>query len=282
MLTPSEKDYITKYAYVPEHITDYVAAISGGEPFLIKDYLCYNSKGALIFIGYPLKEPFEKERIQDAVDSAIEKFKPKQIALIAPSIPELRCPCSKSESDSYYRLALSNIHIGQKLRNMIKHASRDIYCEMRQGLGNEHKQLISEFLDSRKVDEDTKRLFEAVPRYAASVLSAMVFESRDKNNRLIAFDIAEFGAKDYAFYMFNFRSRKHYVPGASDLLLHELIKTAQEEGKSFINLGLGVNNGVIFFKKKWGGIPFLDYKSCNYNLSNSSIFTFFKFLEAKL
>jgi hypothetical protein len=267
---------------VPEHITDYVAAISGGEPFLIKDYLCYNSKGVLIFIGYPLKGAFVEGEIKDALDKAIEQARPEQVALIAPAIPQLKYECSKGKADSYYRLDLSNIHIGQKLRNMIKHASRELHCEKRRTLGDEHKQLISEFLNSRKVDEDTQRLFERIPEYVSSVPTAVVFEARDKNGRLIAFDIAEFGAKEYAFYMFNFRSQKDYIAGASDLLLHELIKAAQKEGKSFVNLGLGINEGIVFFKKKWGGAPFLDYKPCNYNLSNSKIHAFFKFLKVRL
>ena len=97
MVTASEKDYIYNYAYVPEHITDYSAAISGGEPFLIKDYLCYNRNGLLIFIGYPLAEPFEEKKMQEAIDSAIESFRPEQIALIAPAIPQLKYPCSKAK-----------------------------------------------------------------------------------------------------------------------------------------------------------------------------------------
>lgn len=281
MLTASEKDYVFQYAYLPEHITGYVAAISEGEPFLIKDYLCYNRNGYLIFIGYPLKEPFEEIKMKEALDMAIEQIRPKQTVLIAPSIPKLQYPRSESESDCYYRLDPSDLHIHQKLRNMIKRASRELYWEKRGELNDDHMQLISEFLSAYKVSEDTQHLFKRIPKYVSSVSTAAVFTARDRAGSLVAFDIAEFGAKEYAFYMFNFRSQKHYVPGASDLLLRELINTAQEEGKSFINLGLGVNNGVIFFKKKWGGIPFLDYKSCNYNLSNSSIFTFFKFLETK-
>ncbi len=282
MVTASEKDYIYNYAYVPEHITDYVAAISGGEPFLIKDYLCYNRNGLLIFIGYPLAEPFEEKKMQEAIDSAIESFRPEQIALIAPAIPQLKYPCSKSESDSYYRLDLSNIHVGQKLRNMIKHASRELHCEKRQGLGDEHIQLISEFLNSRKVGEDTQRLFESIPKYVSSSSSAAVFEVRDRAERLIAFDIAEFNSKEYTFYLFNFRSQKYHAPGASDLLLFELIKAAQENGKPFLNLGLGINEGVVFFKKKWGAVPFLDYISCNCNLSKSRTSAIFRFLEVRL
>ncbi|MFH1627942.1 MAG: hypothetical protein ABIE47_04380 [Pseudomonadota bacterium] len=38
-----------------------------------------------------------------------------------------------------------------------------------------------------------------------------------------------------------------------------------EEGKKYINLGLGINPGVAFFKEKWGGVVFLPYAFCMYH-----------------
>jgi hypothetical protein len=67
--------------------------------------------------------------------------------------------------------------------------------------------------------------------------------------------------------MFNFSSDTLYVPGASDLLVSEMIKQAKIERKKFINLGLGINSGVTFFKKKWGGVVFLSYALCLYHPS---------------
>jgi hypothetical protein len=67
--------------------------------------------------------------------------------------------------------------------------------------------------------------------------------------------------------MFNFTSDALYVPGTSDFLLSEVIQQAKEENKKYINLGLGINRGVTFFKKKWGGVTFLPYASCLYHLS---------------
>jgi len=67
--------------------------------------------------------------------------------------------------------------------------------------------------------------------------------------------------------MFNFTSDARYVPGVSDLLLFEVIQQAKKEGKKYINLGLGINPGVTFFKKKWGGIPFLPHAFCLFHPS---------------
>ena len=69
------------------------------------------------------------------------------------------------------------------------------------------------------------------------------------------------GSASYAFYLFNIRSPKVNVPGASDLLFHEMVRLAQAEGKKALNLGLGIHPGVRRFKEKWGGTPFLNHAS---------------------
>lgn len=271
MLSPLEDEYIREYAYVPEHLTGYVGAISQAEPFLLEDYLCYCLRGHLIFIGYPLRESFEEGKVKKVLDSAIGKFKPDDVALISPAILTSKENCYKSASDYYYKLDLFKLHIHRKLRNTIDHASRELYVEKKQEITNEHIQLVSEFLSSHAVDDSTRYIFEKIPNYISSTRTAWVFSARDKDKSLIAFDIADFGAKDYAFYMFNFMSRKNYVPGASDLLLSEVMKAAEEQGKPYINLGLGINDGVRFFKKKWGGVPFFKYEFCLYQVSHRGI-----------
>jgi hypothetical protein len=87
-------------------------------------------------------------------------------------------------------------------------------------------------------------------------------DARNARGELVAFDVADFGARAFAFYMFNFRSRQHNLPGASDLLLAHLIARAQAEGKRYVNLGLGIDTGIAFFKRKWGAVPFLKHCAC--------------------
>ena len=102
-------------------------------------------------------------------------------------------------------------------------------------------------------------LYLSMPAYIAQCETARIMDARDTNSEFIAFDIADFGSRDYAFYMFNFRSRKHKIPGVSDLLLSWIVKQAQEGGKYNLNLGLGINPGVAFFNRKWGAEPFLKH-----------------------
>ena len=86
MITTVQQSYIEEYAYLPEHIVPYVTSISQAEPFLLEDFLLYARKDHLIFVGYPLKEPSEEKRMKKVLDQAVRRFKPKEIALTAPSI----------------------------------------------------------------------------------------------------------------------------------------------------------------------------------------------------
>lgn len=262
MITPSEEDYIRRHAHIPEHLIWYVVAIAQVEPLLIGDYLCYKDKDAIIFIGYPLSESFNKKRMKELLDAAAKQYKPEQIALIAPEIPLSREICTASETDHYYRSDLSRFCLTQKVRHMIHRASRELYVTKGREMSDAHRVLISEFLNSHTIDDATRYIIERVPQYVHSTLSTLVVSARDKSEKLVAFSVADFGAHNYAFYMFHFMSRQNYVPGASDVLLNELIDKAKEQGKSFVNLGLGINKGITFFKKKFGGMAFLRYEYC--------------------
>jgi hypothetical protein len=262
MITASQQDYIEEHAYIPEHMVHYVTAISQAEPFLLGSYLTYSRKDLLIFIGYPLKEDFEEKKMEKTLDEARRRFKPKEISLTAPKIPSSIAKSTRSPSDYYYKLDLSTLSISQKLRNMLKRAGRDLVVERVRELDKEHHQMVNEFFNTHRVDEATQFIMKRIPEYLSSAPSVWVFSARERGGALVAFDIAEFGARQYAIYMFNFTSRSHYVPGASDLLLSEVIKFAKEKNKKFINLGLGINTGVTFFKKKWGGFPLYPYNFC--------------------
>jgi len=266
MITTDQLAYIEEHAYIPEHMIHYVTAVSQAEPFLFGAYLAYSKKDLLIFIGYPLKEAFEEKRMERALNEARRRFKPKEVSLAAPKVPSSMASHTQSSSDYYYKLDLSALSISQKLRNMLKRAGRDLVVERMRGLDKEHYQMVNEFFNTHMVDEPTQFIIKRIPEYLSSAPSVWVFNARKKGGALAAFDIAEFGARHYAIYMFNFTSRSHYIPGASDLLLFEVIKFAKEENKEFVNLGLGINTGVTFFKKKWGGVPFYPYAFCRTSL----------------
>ena len=267
MITAAQQDYIQDHAYVPEHIPQYVTAISQTEPFLLGDFLAYSKKGLCIFVGYPLKEPYDEKRMGRLVEEVIKRFKPESVSLTGPAIPSSFKNCVRPASDYYYRLDLSSISISQKLRNMLKRAGRELAIEKKRNLDEDHRRMVEEFLETHPVDEETRFIFRRIDAYLSTSKTAWVFEARNKSDELVAFDIAEFRPKNYAIYMFNFNSGTFYIPGASDLLLSEVIQQAKTERKKYVNLGLGINPGVTFFKKKWGGVVFLPHAYCLYRPS---------------
>ena len=272
MITPSREEHIRDRAYVPEHMTGYVRAISDAEPFLLEDHLCYVKERHLIFIGYPLSGPRDPGRLGDVLQHAVHEFKPRTVAVIGETLPSGTSACLRFESDEYYRIAEGGLRMPQNVRNMVRRAGRELRVEREEKvLGRAHRELIVSFLESREVGEETRSILEKVPQYVSSVPTARVYAARDSRGSLVAFDVAEFGAQEYAFYMFNFRSPSVRMPGASDLLLHEIIKDATGEGKSFVNLGLGISPGVAFFKRKWGAAPFLPYRRGLYSLHRPSL-----------
>lgn len=267
MLNEKEKEHAYNRGFIPEHVTDYVGTITGGESFLLQDYLYYSVNGQLFFIGYPLQNLFEGKSMISALNAAIEDHKPEMVSLIAPTVALSENKCLKSETDQYYRLNISEFAIHQKTRNMIQRASKDLVIVKGRIITDEHVQLISEFVEFHPLGDEKKFIFDRIPEYVSKVSTAAIFSATDNNGRLVAFDIAEFGSREYAYYMFNFRSKELSVPGASDLLLNEIVITSKKQGKSFVNLGLGINKGNRFFKEKWGGEPFLDYRYCQCSLS---------------
>jgi len=267
MITPAQREYIEEYAYLPEHIPQYVSAISKTEPFLFDDYIAHGKKEHLIFIGYPLKESFSERHMRKALENAIKHLEPEEVALTAPQIASSINGRDHSPSDHYYRLDLSFLSMSQKLRNMLSRASRELSVERTRTFGREHRKIVGDFLRTHPVDEGTQFIFKRIDRYVSSSDTAWIFNARCRTGELVAFDIAEFGAKQYVLYMFNFSSDVLYVPGASDLLLSEVVKQAKTERKKYINLGLGINPGVTFFKRKWGGVAFLPYIACLYKPS---------------
>ena len=271
MITTRQQRYIEDYAYVPEHLSQYVTAISQTEPFLIDEFLIYAKKDRLIFVGYPLEENFNERQLIRSLENAIKRFKPKEIALTAPSIPSSINGRPRPPSDYYYRLDLSTLSISQKLRNMLKRAGRELFVEKNKNFDEEHRKMVEEFVKAHPVDEATRLIFQRIGKYLSSSKTAWVFNARNRIGNLVAFDVAEFGPNDYAIYMFNFSSDALYVPGASDLLLYQLIQQARTERKKYINLGLGINPGVTFFKKKWGGAIFYPYTFCFYDRSGEEI-----------
>jgi hypothetical protein len=257
MLSDQERRWIYRHAYLPEHLPDYVGAVSGAEPFLQNSHLFFVAKKHLIFIGYPLKpDSNPPARVYDLI---CDRYQPTTVAVIASDIWLPAEQYQSHTSDSYYRLDLPVMSIDASVGYMLRRARKDLQVE-RGRFQKEHKKIIKAFLAGHSFNRQQKYLYKHIPQYLKASDTAVLFEAR-RQNKLVAFNIVDLGAADYGFYLFSFRSGKINVPGASDLLFHEMVKLAHSEGKKTVNLGLGVNAGIRRFKEKWGGAPFLNYSS---------------------
>ena len=257
MLNSEDSSRIYQQAYLPEHLPGYVERISGAHPCLCGNYLCYIRKTHLIFIGYPLGAP--SDDTPGAYIAACERFDPATVALIAPEIWLDPSSVEMQPRDSYYRLNLPVETLDAERAYMVRRAEKELEVKFGQ-FGKEHKKLIKNFIKTHDLSAAQIRVFKHVGNYVKSSNTARLLEAR-RADRLAAFTIADMGSADYAFYLFNFRSPKISVPGASDLLFNEMVRLAQSEGKEAINLGLGIHDGIRQFKEKWGGVPFLPYHS---------------------
>jgi len=265
MLSDQERQWVHHHAFLPEHLPDYVAAVSGAEPFLHRKYLYFYGKKHLIFNGYPLVP--EAEPPAQIYNSICERLQPLTAAVIAPRIWLPEAQCDHREDDRYFRLDLPLAALDGAVAYMLRRARRDLRVVQGQ-FGKEHKKIIKAFLARHRFNRRQKYIFKHIVRYLKACDSAMLFEAR-KEKDLAAFSIVDMGAMDFAFYLFSFRSGKLNAPGASDLLFQAMVDQAQIQGKRAINLGLGVNDGIRRFKEKWGGVPFLDY--CSVQVDNREI-----------
>lgn len=254
-----DKNYIYDNAYIPEHIYTYVCGISGAEAFLSKPYIYYIREGLLIFIGYPLKENFKPDELKNILEKTILKTGCHRLKVLMPSYPIKGIDYRLVSIDDYYILNMDNINVSQKNRNMLSRASMNLWVERTKVFDSEHRFIIELFLKDRDFDEDTRWLIKNVDNYIKNSDTAQILNARDEKGRLVAFDVVDMFSKDYIFYMFNIRPKTPHVPGASDLLFYEMVKMAKDTNKKYINLGLGINKGVRFFKEKWGGKPFFPH-----------------------
>lgn len=257
MLSEHERDFVYERGYVPEHLPDYVTAVSGAEPFLHEDYLCYVRASHLIFVGYSLDK--DRSDTAEAYESTCRRFKPATVAVMGPSLWLNDLLLENRTEDAYYCLDLPLPKLGQELVYMIRRAEREV--RVSEGMyGNEHHLLLEAFLSARMVGPGYEEVFRHIPAYLGSSQTVRLLEAR-RRDELVAFTIVDLGSASYGFYLFNVRSLTDPVPGASDLLLNETVKMSVAAEKRALNLGLGINSGIRRFKEKWGGVPFLRYES---------------------
>ncbi len=269
-----EQDALER-AYVPEHIPALMSLISQGKPFRLGNYLGYTRQNWLILVGYPLDGQFTQSGCEQVFAQVRELYHPEYLWFIGPELPgSLQNNCRDRSQDEYYRLDLENYQPKSSLRRQVNKAAEFLTVERERRFRKEHQALVTEFLRRRKLSPMVAELYRLIPAYLDQSSSACLLTARDRRGRLSALFVIEQAARNFDAYVLGCYSLEFYAPHASDLLFKMMIDLTIEQHKPTINLGLGVNEGISRFKKKWGGVPFLKYEYCEYYFGPPKVISF--------
>jgi len=283
MLTSEEENYILSNAYIPEHSVGLITSLSNGVPYLIDDYFCCCKENWVIVIGYPLRKNFTTEEFEAFLNSLTKTFRPTLLSLIAPELsPAFSATCEERESDFYYTLDAQSPVIRSGIERNLRKSASVLNVERSRNMDDGHQELIQEFTDRVRPSVQVENLLHKMPHFVERNDQSLVLNARNSNHKLVAFYVVDLAAKNFANYIIGCHSKKNYVLGASDLLLFELIKLSKECNKSYIHLGLGVNDGVRRFKEKWGGKPTHRYEMCELVLKKHSFLSAILSMQKKL
>jgi len=259
MIGPDRLARVTAAAVVPEQVVGYVNAVAGSKPRMFGSCVGYSSGAAVVLVGYPLHDPLDGPAMAAAVDLAIQTAGLERITVIGPVRPPQAPETSKIVKDQYYALPLPEPDAGQKLKNLLRRAGRDVRLVSGRRFENDHAALVQRYLDERPLAAGTRQIFSRLANYLAASAGSLIVSARRPDGRLAAFAVGEFTALSTAFFMFCFRDPVSAPPGSADLTLSGLLQEARQRGQTRMNLGLGVSDGIRFFKRKWGAEPFLPY-----------------------
>lgn len=270
-LSNEELRLILDRACVPEHSARFMAAVSGGEPFLLDGFLFFRGENWLTGIGYPLDAgcpDYEtghasQTLFERALKEALRDRAIRNCWTIAPFLPE-HPQAAIMESDEFYLLA-ADAPVPPRLRGPVAKAAELLTVTEEQVFSPGHRQLWAEFLGRVAMRPNVRELYARTEAALAASRASFEGPSPPLDLRLLsAIDakgnpaaslLLDYSPASFCSYIIGAHSQKQYVPHATDLLFASLLERARAEGKKYIHLGLGVNEGITRFKRKWGGRP---------------------------
>jgi len=273
MIVPGQFAGVTAQAQTPEQVIPYVCAVSELKPRILGPCVGYEREGNLVLVGYPLHDPKDAGAMAEAVSLALRLPGLRRITVIGATRPPQAPESAAIEEDWYYSLPVPAPAPGQKTRNLLRRAGRELTVERGGSWGEDNTALVRRYLNERPLAAGIRHIYKRIPRYLAESSSSLLVSARLADGRLAAFSVGEYAGLAMAFYMFSFRDPGIAPPGATDLLLSQLLEAASERGHTKMNLGLSVNEGISFFKRKWGAVPFLPYVQATWEMASPGIST---------
>ncbi len=257
MIGPDRLERVTAAAVVPEQVIAYVRAVSEAAPSLFGSCVGYRRGERIVLVGYPLEDPRDEARMGRAVEEALSSPGLGRITVVGPARPHQAPPAAESREDAYFALPLPAPPRDAKLRSLLRRAGRALVLDADGPFGREHAELVARYLRERELAEGTRLIFARIARVLEACPGSRLFSARLADGRLAAFAVGEFSPLTTACFLFCFRDPDLAPPGSADFVLAALVAEAERRGHLRVNLGLGVNGGIAFFKRKWGAAAFL-------------------------
>lgn len=263
-------DAISADAVIPDQLVSYVRAVSGMEPHLCEDCLLYRLDEYGVLIAWKNGKPLDQTALDKAVETASRDPGLKELTVLAASKPSLAPDKATIYIDKWCQLALPHMLKNAKVANMLRRAESELILENSSGAGSfdeKHKNLAETFLVNKKgsLGAPSCHIYRNLDKYLDACNDVILFSAFDKNGILQGCAIGDFSSFSTAFYMFAMRNPSS-PPGTADFLLAAIIREAEKRGMSRLNLGLEINSGIGFFKRKWGATPFYPHVECSWQV----------------
>ena len=257
-MNPVEVSAILEKALVPEHSVEFMKAMSGGEPFLIGEYLFIGAEDWLLAVGYPFESTYSPYGFEEALGEALRKTRARDCWAVCPSLPErLKAYCR--DRDQYYVLPAHRA-VSPRLNRLADRAAASLEVEEGTLFTPAHRRLWAEFMGRVALPANVRELFARTEAVLRAAPGLSLLNGWDKNGNLAACLLLDSAPRRFTSYLLGAHSRTHYTPYASDLLFREMIRITVRNEKEFLHLGLGVNEGIRRFKTKWGGSAVYHYE----------------------
>jgi len=258
-MMPRGAGHFASQAVIPEQVPAYVEAVSDSKAITCGACIAYASEAALTLIGYPFHDPLDANAVDKAVDEACRLpllAEGGRLTVLCAARPRAAPPHAAFEEDNWWGLSLPPAppppRARQKILHMLRRAEQAVVIQQSRGsFDAAHQKLVDAQIRSRPLAPGTRRIYSRLPQYLAASPQAVLFSAyRRETGELTACAVGEYASLHTAFYLFAFRAPDAPF-GAADLLLSALLREAEARGHTRCNLGLGINSGISFFKRKW-------------------------------
>ncbi len=259
--TSADISHVTLQAITPDQVLPYVQAVSSVQSFIYRDFLVHLHDNHAIVIGYALNDHWSvqkngSEHLEDTLQRLCAQEHLEHITVLAAQRPSLAPPHALCHEDSYYFLPLPLKK--EEASNALCMCQRALpHIDITQSEGEHawteaHQELMLSYVQRANITKEMGAIFQRLGAYCRMAPQVRLFSAHDKHSHeLLGMTLGDFSSLQTAFYMFAFR-HANALPGVSEALLLSLLQEAEQRGYTSCNLGLGIHDGIRFFKEKWG------------------------------